>query len=682
MGARVKCNYHTIPAPHWQDMASDIIDLAVHAQRLEVHGGSESQRIAALRSLGILDTPPSESFDRITRLAARAVAAPIVLVSLVDESRQWFKSRYGLDLQQTSRDASICSHAVLARRPLVVPDTAADPRFHDNPLVTGAPFVKAYAGIPLYTKLGHCIGTLCAIDHTARAFSDEQVESLQDLAHLLEEGLHTRELAAQTEGVMQFARDRERLFRDTFELAGIGMAHVSLSGRLLRTNARLHQMLGFPAHGLDQYSVVDLTHAADLVRATSAFRELSSGRVDSYVIEKRLRHTDSSYVWCQLSVALKRDADGRPEYVIAVIDDVGARRQAQAEVQEARAALKLEVLAQNEQLVVSNNALREHVKNLLESEIAVRTVEQRLRAIANSVPGVIGYWNAQLRCEFANEMYRDTFGIDPERVIGMRMQDVLGPELFGAAEPHARLALLGQPQHFATTRTTATGAIAHADVRYKPDRDEGGAVRGFFVLVTDTTTMHNVQLALEAANSKLSNDSTTDYLTGLVNRRAFSLRNEEAWGRFKTHGEIYGLILLDLDHFRRINERCGHGMGDEVLRSVGSVLKQQLRSHRDTAARLGGEEFAMLCFGALDEDLLRQVAEHIRSLIDEQSLDCDGRPIKYTASFGLAISHPQDDDWKSLYTRADAALREAKLGGRDCIRYGHIGERSAPHPVR
>jgi len=110
---------------------------------------NETQRLAALHALDVLDTPPEERFDRITRIAARLMDVPICLVTLVDANRQWFKSCIGLDASETPRDISFCGHAILAPEALVIPDAAADPRFADNPLVAGEPRIRFYAGEPL-----------------------------------------------------------------------------------------------------------------------------------------------------------------------------------------------------------------------------------------------------------------------------------------------------------------------------------------------------------------------------------------------------------------------------------------------------------------------------------------------------------------------------------------------------
>jgi hypothetical protein len=142
----------------------------------------EPKRLATLDSYAILDTPPEESFNGIAELAASILGVPIALISLVDAERQWFKARHGLSATETPRDISFCSHVVAERAPLIVTDASVDPRFADNPLVTGEPRVRFYAGVPLRTEDGCVLGTLCAIDHHARTPSPQQLDALRVLA--------------------------------------------------------------------------------------------------------------------------------------------------------------------------------------------------------------------------------------------------------------------------------------------------------------------------------------------------------------------------------------------------------------------------------------------------------------------------------------------------------------------
>ncbi len=150
----------------------------------------EDKRLRALQALKLLDTPEEERFDRITRLAAQMFNVPIALISLVDAQRQWFKSRAGLEAQETPREQSFCAHAILLSQALVVPDALLDERFADNPLVTAAPRVRFYAGHRIRAPDGSPVGTLCLIDHRPRQLGDGELQALSDLAALAELELH------------------------------------------------------------------------------------------------------------------------------------------------------------------------------------------------------------------------------------------------------------------------------------------------------------------------------------------------------------------------------------------------------------------------------------------------------------------------------------------------------------
>lgn len=146
---------------------------------------NEAARLATLRSLSILDTPRDDRFDRYTRLATRVFDMPIALISLVDESRQWFKSVQGFDGEETPREFSFCGHAILGKDVFEVRNSRRDLRFRDNPLVIRRPHIRYYAGAPLQTPSGHRIGTLCVIDRVPRQLRDEDKSLLKDLASMV-----------------------------------------------------------------------------------------------------------------------------------------------------------------------------------------------------------------------------------------------------------------------------------------------------------------------------------------------------------------------------------------------------------------------------------------------------------------------------------------------------------------
>lgn len=159
---------------------------------------NEPERLAALRSFAILDTPADASLDALTALVARLLDVPVALVSLVDEERQWFKSHHGIDVTETPREISFCGHVVASGEPLVVGDARLDTRFSDNPLVSSATGIRFYAGFPLSTSDGLTLGTLCAIDRKPRGLTGDQAEMLALVAQVVvsELGYH---------------RDRQRL---------------------------------------------------------------------------------------------------------------------------------------------------------------------------------------------------------------------------------------------------------------------------------------------------------------------------------------------------------------------------------------------------------------------------------------------------------------------------------------
>lgn len=156
---------------------------------------NEKIRIDTLVSLGILDSSPQERFDRITRLAKRMFRVPVALISLIDTDRQWFLSSLGLDVKETSRDISFCGHAILGDEVFIVLDTVLDPRFVGNPLVTGSPNIRFYAGCPISAPNGSKLGTICLIDQSPRDFSDEDAELLRDLARMVEQEVVAIQLA-------------------------------------------------------------------------------------------------------------------------------------------------------------------------------------------------------------------------------------------------------------------------------------------------------------------------------------------------------------------------------------------------------------------------------------------------------------------------------------------------------
>lgn len=286
---------------------------------------NEATRIAALRSLNILDTPREERFDRLTRLAQQLIGVPIAVVSLVDTNRQWFKSCQGLDASETPRSISFCGHAIHSDQLFVIPDAQLDPRFADNPLVTGAPYIRFYAGQPLHARDGSRIGTLCVIDCKPHQLTESHRNSMRDLALLVEhelDNLETEETVAAT----QESAERLRL---ALAASNSCMWDADLVTGRLTLDEHWSELLGEKPHE----AVVSFEELIQLVppeEAPQVKRQLTAalkGEITDYLMEHRIRHRLGHYFWIESrGRVITRDTNGKALRMIGTNTDITERK--------------------------------------------------------------------------------------------------------------------------------------------------------------------------------------------------------------------------------------------------------------------------------------------------------------------------------------------------------------------
>lgn len=256
---------------------------------------NEDERLYALARYDVLDSPPEESFDALTKLAAELLGVPIALVSIIDAKRQWFKSRYGLEAPETPRELSFCGHVVAINAPLVVPDSLLDERFFDNPLVTGQPVVRSYAGMPLRTKDGFVLGTLCAIDHKPRDFSEKEQEILKTLS---DQVIAHLELRSQNQS-LRLSQIRTLSYQQFFNLSLDLLCTVDSKFYFLSLNPVWERTLGWTIKELQARPLTELIHSDDLQSTLNeASRLLATG---SSVINFRNRYRHKDGRWIPLS---------------------------------------------------------------------------------------------------------------------------------------------------------------------------------------------------------------------------------------------------------------------------------------------------------------------------------------------------------------------------------------------
>lgn len=225
---------------------------------------AETRRVDSLNALGLLDTPSEERFDRVARLAATLLGTPMALVSLVGVDRQWFKACVGVDFRETPRSMSFCAHALHLPEALVVEDAAADPRFADNPLVTGPMQVRFYAGHPIRAANGQPLGTLCVLDTRPRGLDREQRDVLRDLAAVAELEVNAGELSM---ALAARRESEERLRAEQREMARLQEEFLRAAAHELRTP--LTNLRGYADSLLDP-SADELTGEQELAVAAIA----------------------------------------------------------------------------------------------------------------------------------------------------------------------------------------------------------------------------------------------------------------------------------------------------------------------------------------------------------------------------------------------------------------------------
>ena len=295
---------------------------------------NEEKRLAATRSLHVLDTPPEERFDRITRLATELFAVPTAFVSLVDDRRVWVKSRRGLEQAEMPRETSLCAHAILSPdKTLVVADATQDERFHDNPLVTGQPNIRFYAGQPLLSPDGLALGTFSIVDHEAHAFGDEQRAALRDLAKMAEAELTTAEL----NHALHRLRAAEENYRGIFENVAEGIFQIGPDGRYLNANPSAAKVFGYNSPTEFVAEATDYGRSLQVLpdRRDEMLRLLrTEGRVTDF--ESEIFRRGGSTVWVCESIHAIRDGAGNCLYYEGTVHDITSQRYAAAAQAQAR----------------------------------------------------------------------------------------------------------------------------------------------------------------------------------------------------------------------------------------------------------------------------------------------------------------------------------------------------------
>jgi PAS domain S-box-containing protein len=299
---------------------------------------NEAERLKALHAYNVLDTPPEEAFDDLARLAAQICETPIALVSLVDAHREWFKSRIGLDLLETPRDASISAHAILQTDLFVVEDTASDARFAASPLVAGRPHARFYAATPLIAPAGGlAVGTLCVMDRKPRRLTPEQIQALRILSHQVITQLELRrnliELERSVVGHLraeEALREAEEKYRSIFENVMEGIFQTTPDGHYLAANPMLARIYGYDSSEQLMAAVRDIEHQIYVQpgRREEFVRLIQQNGIVSK-FESQVYKKDRSVIWISENARVVRGLHGDALYFEGTLEDITERKRAE-----------------------------------------------------------------------------------------------------------------------------------------------------------------------------------------------------------------------------------------------------------------------------------------------------------------------------------------------------------------
>jgi diguanylate cyclase len=629
---------------------------------------NENERLNVLHALNLLDTPPEEVFDRITRLVARVLDVPIALVSLVDTDRQWFKSRVGLDAIETPRELAFCAHAIVQTSPMIVPDATLDERFADNALVTSNPNIRFYAGVPLRSVSGLSIGTLCAIDSKPRKLNADEINILIDLAAVISKEVQMREAMILSQATSELAKKAvetiEARFRTVFERAGVGIALVAPDGGWLRINDALCQIVGYSQDELVKLTFQDITHPDDLDSDLYLLRQLIDDEIDRYQLEKRYITKSGNTIWIQLVVTKQMSPQGELEYFVSIIKDIQERKEAEASLTELRKDLENRVETRTRDLRLANEMLSSSMAQQLQSEQELRKREAELQMVLQNANdayvcidhnGVIRDWNQQAE---------QTFGWSSQEAIGRRLDEMIIPVTMREAHRAGLRHYLATGEHNVLNRRIELTAVRRdgtplpVEVRVSPLSIDGKTI--FSAFLHDITERKQVEAIRE-------HEATHDPLTGLLNRRGMFDLLSQAIARVKRTRASLALLFIDLDGFKQINDTHGHEAGDAVLREVAARLQASIRQ-TDTAARLGGDEFTVILenikHGIPDANMLAQ--KILETL--QHPIQLDSVTATISASIGISMHHPDDErSADQLVNAADSAMYTAKHAGKNQV---------------
>jgi diguanylate cyclase (GGDEF)-like protein/PAS domain S-box-containing protein len=430
----------------------------------------ENQRIARLRALSVLDTEAEPLFDALTRVAALVAGVQIALVSLIDAERQWFKANHGLEgTSETPRDAAFCAHTILGDSILEVNDARLDERFADNPLVTGGPGIRFYAGAPIVLHDGVRVGSLCVIDREPRVLSIDQRRVLTALAKVASEALEQRALGFERNAALQREADAGAKLAQIVKATDAATSEWNVRTGEVRYNARWAQLMGKTAAHLLSTSAqpwLEDVHPEDRLRLQSLLERHLRGELPEYDAETRISHQDGRWIWVRDRARATSGAyGGEAQWMYGTRVDIDARKRA---------------------------------------ELALAASEARARALYEATPAMMNSIDMRSRLLAVSDLWCWYLGYERQRATGRALTDFM-TEASGAKwrESFADFFRHGYCERIAYQMVRNGGEIIDVELSATLERDESGhPLRGMCV-IEDVTAQRLAERKLRASEAFL-----------------------------------------------------------------------------------------------------------------------------------------------------------------------------------
>lgn len=589
----------------------------------------EEARLRSLYSLDILDTVEEVELDHITNLAARLTGAPIAAVSFIDVRRQWVKSRVGIDACEVDRDIAFCGQAILGDSMLEICDARLDPHFADNPLVTGPPHIRYYAGSPLITRSGHRIGSLCIVDTVPRPpMSTDTTALLAGLARIVIDYLELRR-----------SRAAGRIATLIAETTSDAIICADTGNRITYWNTAAANMLGWSAEeaiGQTLNLIVPERHRASHAGGLARVAAGGMPRLFGKVIELPACRRDGREIPIELSLGNWSDEDGLPAGFAAIVRDVSDRKALEEE--------------------------RQRTQALLDTVIEAMPVTLFVKGAQDG------------RYTLVNRAFEALTNLPRDAILGRTDAELFSPEDAGVFMANDQIALASRDtilsEETLNRADGSTRVVRSQKLGIDPDLDS--APRYVLGISEDITEGR-------AAQDRLSHLACHDALTGLANR--VKLTDRLAAMLDRSSGLIPGALLcIDLDRFKIVNDLYGHGFGDEVLVELAGRL-QSACGDDALVARLGGDEFAVLCECEPDGVRALLLASRIVDTVKEP-VTLSGRVAHLDASLGVAVFPADGSNAAELLRNADMALYRSKAEGPGTISFFDVSMDHAVHQRR